>query len=440
MKNEHLWNGVETRLSSLTSPDSLTGLFFVRKIFGRLNNPYNFPAIHIAGTNGKGSTAADLDAMLRAAGYKSALFTSPHLVNLGERLLIDGKMLSPEAWHGALDAVERAMKETPEARLGYFQILTAACFLMIQRENVDVAVIETGLGGRYDTSNILPHPLVSVITPLGMDHMKLLGNSLSEIAQNKFDIIKKNSRALYCGGTDELNIQFRRHCELVGAHGEILSETCRVTEVESSLGVHEAERAGSSFLFHSPEGKRKYFVGLVGLHQPENASLALRTLEKISDVLPVSHEAAQNGLANVVWPGRMEVIRREPDVILDGAHNPHGAQALIRSLEKLYGKSAELTFVYASMTDKDYTRSLQLYSESFPKSRIFCTQLNDNPRCEKAKVLAAKANLFTWGEKPIVADDPLGAIRDALKLKRPVIACGSLYFIGRIREYLQNEL
>ncbi len=433
MEKEKLWNGVETRLSSLSSPDSLTGLFFVRKIFECLGNPYNFPAVHIAGTNGKGSTAADLDAMLRAAGYKTALFTSPHLVNLGERLLIDGKMLSPEDWHDALDAVERAMKETPEARLGYFQILTAACFLMISREHVDVAVVETGLGGRYDTTNILPHPLISVITPLGMDHMKLLGNSLPEIAQNKFDIVKKNCLALYSGGTTDLNEQFRRHCEKIGAHGEILSDTCRVTEVKSSL-------EGSSFNFHSPEGTRKCSVNLVGLHQPENAALALRSLEKISDALPVSHDAAQNGLANVVWPGRMEVIRREPDVILDGAHNSHGARALIRSLKALYGEDAKLTFVYVSMIDKDYAESLRLYSEAFPKSRIFCTQLSDNSRCESARVLAAKAEQFVWGESPRTFDDPMDAIREAIKIGCPVIACGSLYFIGRIREQLKNGL
>ncbi len=433
MEKEKLWNGVETRLTSLTSPDSLTGLFFVQKIFASLGNPYNFPAIHIAGTNGKGSTAASLDAMLRAAGYKSALFTSPHLVNLGERLLINGKMLPLEAWHDALDAVERAMKENRDARLGYFQVLTAACFLMISRENVDVAVIETGLGGRYDTSNILPQPLISVITPLGIDHMKLLGNSLSEIAQNKFDIIKKNSRALFCGGDTELNDQFHQHCDLIGVRGEILSETCRVTDVTSTL-------KGSSFTFHSPEGTRKYFAGLVGLHQPENASLALRTLELLRDVLPVSYEATQNGLANVVWPGRMEVIRREPDVILDGAHNPHGARALVRSLKALYGEDAKLTFVYVSMTDKDYAESLRLYSESFPKSRIFCTQLSDNSRCESARVLAAKAGQFVWGENPRAFDDPMDAIREATKIGRPVIACGSLYFIGRIREQLKNEL
>ncbi len=433
MEKEQSWNGVETRLSALTSPDSPTGLFFVRKIFERLGNPYNFPAIHIAGTNGKGSTAADLDAMLRAAGYKTALFTSPHLVNLGERLLIDGKILPPEAWHDALDAVENAMKETPEARLGYFQILTTACFLMISREHVDVAVVETGLGGRYDTTNILPQPLISVITPLGMDHMKLLGNSLPEIAQNKFDIIKKNSRALYCGGTNELNAQFRRHCEAMGAYGEILSETSRVTDVTSSL-------EGCSFTFNSPEETRKYFVCLVGLHQPENAALALRTLELVSDDLPVTYEAAQSGLAVVEWPGRMEVVRREPDLILDGAHNPHGALALIRSLKALYGQNADLTFVYASMTDKDYMGSLRQYSEAFPKSRIFCAQLSDNPRCEKAEILAAKAGRLIWGEVSIAFDDPMIAIREAMKLNRPVIACGSLYFIGRIREQLKNEL
>ncbi len=433
MDKTELWDGVEARLNSLASPDSITGLAFVRRVFERMGNPFSFPAIHIAGTNGKGSVSADLDAMLREQGYKTALYTSPHLSCLGERLLIDGKMLSPEAWHKALDAVQKALKEEPDVRLGYFQAMTAACFLMIQNENVDAAVIETGLGGRYDTTNILPKPLISVITPLGMDHMKLLGDTLPEIAENKFDIIKKGCRALYCGGEDELNDLFRRHCGAMGARGEILSETCGVTDVSPSL-------KGSSFVFRSPAGERKCFVRLPGVHQPENAALALRTLEILDDVLPVGREAAARGLQKVVWPGRMEVVHSEPDVILDGAHNPHGTRALIRSLKALYGESADLSFVYTSMADKDYEGSLRLYSAAFPKSRIFCTELADAPRCEKAETLAAKASALVWGESPRAVPDPIEAIREAVRLNRPVVVCGSLYFIGRMRERLRDEL
>lgn len=431
MTDAEQWSSIDARISSLASPDSISGLAFVKKVFQRIGNPVHFPAIHIAGTNGKGSTAADLDAMLRAQGYKTALYISPHLVNIGERLSINGKPAAPERWQKALDLIEQVLREERDLRLGYFQVTTAACFKIIADENVDAAVIETGLGGRNDATNILPEPLISVITPLGMDHMRLLGNTLSEIAAHKFDIVKKGCRALYCGGTAELNQQFNEQCRKMGARGEILSETCSVTHVQASL-------QGNSFTFCSPEGEKDCFVRLVGLHQPENAALALRSLELLKERLPMNWELALNGLKNVQWPGRMEVIHINPDVILDGAHNPHGTAALVRSLKALYGTEAPLNFVYTSMADKNYLESLRLYSEAFPEARLYCTELRDSVRCEKAEVLAEKASALHWGKPPVKIDEPMSAVIEASKNGGPVIICGSLYFIGRIRAKVKN--
>ncbi len=432
MTTANLWNLIEERINTMASPDSVTGLAVVKKVFQRLGNPLHFPAIHIAGTNGKGSVAADLDAMLRAQGYRTALYTSPHLVNIGERLRVNGEPLEPEKWQSALDAVEEILKQDSELRLGYFQITTAACFKMITDECVDAAVIETGLGGRYDTTNILPEPLISIITPLGMDHMRLLGNTLTEIAANKFDIAKKDRPALYCGGTAELNAQFKKRCAEIGANGEVFNETCTVSDVETSLH-------GSRFVFSSPCGTRDCAVRLVGAYQPENAALALRALELIADQLPVSPKATQEGLARVSWPGRMEVMHTDPDVILDGAHNPHGTAALIRSLKALYGEDAPFKLVYTSMSDKDYRQSLKLYSESLPQATLYCTELSDAPRCEKAEKLATTAKAFHWNNAPQVFSDPMQALRTAVKSGGPVIVCGSLYFIGKIRGHVLNH-
>lgn len=431
MTDAEQWSSIDARISSLASPDSLPGLAFVKRVFQRIGNPVNFPAIHIAGTNGKGSTAADLDAMLRAQGYKTALYTSPHLVNIGERLMICGTPAAPEKWHDALDLIESVLGEEKDLRLGYFQVTTAACFKIIADENVDAAVIETGLGGRNDATNILPAPLISVITPLGMDHMKLLGNTLPEIAAHKFDIIKENCPALYYGGTPDLNSQFKERCRKVSAEGEVLEENCRVIDVKPSL-------KGSSFVYCSPCGRKKCFVRLAGLHQPENAALAVRTLELLKDRLPVSDRAVLSGLENVQWPGRMEVVHMNPDVILDGAHNPHGTAALIRSLKALYGADAPLNFVYTSMADKNYMGSLQLYSQAFPRARIYCTELKDFARCEKAERLAAKASALQWGMPPLIVDDPMQAVVQASRSGGPVVICGSLYFIGRMREKVKN--
>ena len=425
------WSAIEKRLSALTSPGAIPGLVFMEKVMNRLGNPLNFPALHIAGTNGKGSTCACLDSMLRQAGYRSALYTSPHLSYLGERLLIDGEVLSIEKWSDAVDALADALAGQ-DCPLNYFQALTAASFWLIQREDVDAAVIETGLGGRLDATNVLPQPLISVIAPLGMDHMEMLGDTLSKIACEKFGIVKSGCRALYCGGPHELNEQFKERCSDVDAEGEVFSESCCLSDVKSSLD-------GNSFSLKSPQGERELFVRLAGAYQAENSSLAVRALELISHRLPVAESAVELGLRNVIWPGRMEVLRRAPDLIIDGAHNPHGTRALVRSLLALYGAKRPFSLVYTSMADKDYMESLKLYEEAFPCARIFCTELEGNHRCEKAEKLAEKASSLKWAEAPRVIRDPMDAIRAARQLGDPVIVCGSLYFIGRVRDSLIHD-
>lgn len=428
------WSAIEKRLSALTSPGAIPGLVFVEKLMKKLGDPTGFPAIHVAGTNGKGSVCACLDSMLRQAGYRSALYTSPHLSYLGERLLIDGKPLSVQKWSEAVERVSEALADLGECPVNYFQALTAASFLLIRQERADAAVIETGLGGRLDATNILPAPLISVITPLGMDHMEILGDTLPKIAAEKFGIVKAHCRALYCGGSEDLNSQFLARCAETGAEGEIFSENCRIYGVQSSLD-------GNAFRFQSPQGTRELFVRLAGAYQPENASLALRALELVADRLPVTAEAAELGLKEVLWPGRMEVLHRNPDLIIDGAHNPHGTRALIRSLLALYGSERPISLVYTSMADKDYMESLELYAAAFPKARLFCTELEENHRCEAAAKLAERASALAWGEAPQVEKDPLAAIGRAKLQGDPVIVCGSLYFIGRVRgDLIQNEL
>lgn len=429
MNENATWDSVETRLYALTSPDSLSGLSFLRRIFARLGDPCGFPAIHIAGTNGKGSTAADIDAILRAQGYKSALYTSPHLLNVGERLLVNGEPLPPARWHEALDRVESAMRAEPDVRLGYFQITTAACFLMITEERVDAAVIETGLGGRLDATNILPAPLISIITPLDIDHVHILGKSLPEIAAHKFDIVKPGCRALYCGGSDDLNRQFSRKCREVAARGEIFSETSAATEIRTSL-------EGSSFHYRSPGGERDCFVRLAGLHQPENAALAMRALEILRDELPMSPEAVERGLRTVQWPGRLEVLRRDPDIVIDGAHNPHATRSLVRSLKALYG-ATPLIFVYTAMADKDYRECLKIYAEAFPTAQLYCTEI-PSARCEKSVRLADVASRL-FSRPPKVVPDPMAAIREAARDGGPVIVCGSLYLIAVIKEEVKRS-
>ena len=432
MSQTDLWDDLERRLDSMTSPDSQTGLVFLNRVLAKMGNPTDLPAFHIAGTNGKGSTAAYLDAMLRAAGYKTALYTSPHLRVIGERLRLNGELLPVSAWHEALDMVEKALDTCPECHLGYFQIFTAAAFWLMKREDVEACVIETGLGGRNDATNALSSPILSVITPLGMDHMHLLGDSLESIASHKFGIIKPGGRALYCGSPTEMNGLFGQICARLDADGEIFTDNCVITDVKCSLD-------GGDFMLRTPAGEKRWFTPLVGTFQPENAALALRALELAADVLPVSETEKRAGLSSVTWPGRMEVFHRDPDLILDGAHNPHGAAALTRSLLSLYGSEAPFSFVYASMADKNYMGALEQYACAFPAAKLFCTELNGFTRCERAEVLARKATTLPWGKSPAVFQEPAEALRAALERGGPVIVCGSLYFIAHMRELVEQS-
>lgn len=431
MSQTVLWEELEKRLDSMASPDSATGLAFLNRILERLGAPVDLAAIHVAGTNGKGSTAACLDAMLRAEGYRAALYTSPHLSVFGERLRVDGSMLPVSEWHEAFDEVEKALAACPECRLGYFQIATAAAFWLCRKKNVRVCVVEVGIGGLLDATNALSAPLLSVITPLGMDHMRLLGNTVESIAANKFGIVKRGSRALYCGSPASVNAQFLRTCESIGARGEVFTETCQVVCTSSTLD-------GNEFVLRTPRGQKKWFTRLPGLYQPENVSLALRALELIDDTLPVSDDAKRAGLASVRWPGRMEVLRRDPDLILDGAHNPHGTAALVRALRRLYGEDSPVSFVYTSMADKNYMGSLEQYAVAFPRARLYCTELADFPRCEKASALAEKAAALPWAAPPEAFPEPRSALIAALGRGGPVVVCGSLYFIARMRELVKN--
>ncbi len=431
MAQTELWDDLERRLESMTSPASQSGLVFFNRVLDRMGTPADLPALHVAGTNGKGSTAACLDAMLRAEGYDTALFTSPHLSVFGERLRVNGATLPVWEWHEALDAVEKALAACPECRLGYFQITTAAAFWLCRKKRARACVIEVGIGGLLDPTNALARPLISVVTPLGMDHMRLLGNTIESIAANKFGIVKPRGRAIFCGSPASVVGQFDRACEEAGATGEVFSRTCSVEVASSTLD-------GNEFLLTTPRGRKKWFTRLPGLYQPANASLALRALELIDDELPVSDEAKRAGLASVTWPGRMEVFSRDPDLILDGAHNPHGAAALVGTLSRLYGADAPIGFVYASMADKNYMESLELYARAFPRARLYCAGMADFPRCEKAAVLAAKARVLPWGAEPEAHADPARALNAALGRGGPVVVCGSLYFIARMRELVKN--
>ena len=306
----------------------------VRVLLDELGSPErDLPVIHVAGTKGKGSTAAMIEAMARAAGFKTGLYTSPHLLDFKERIRIGGRMIGESDVADMVErmapAIERVHGRIELGPLTYFEIITAMALAVFARERVDVAVLEAGLGGRFDATNVC-NPLVTVLTAVSMDHTDILGDTLEAIAGEKAQIIKAGKPAVIAPQQEAVYGVFRARCEEAGAREIRVAERCRWRQTREDAEGQWADIEGAVKL---PE----LFIALTGEHQLQNAATALVAVDEASrSGITVGVEAMRRGLSSLVWPGRFQRIRRKPDVVLDGAHNGASAEYLARSIRKIY--------------------------------------------------------------------------------------------------------
>ena len=394
------------------------GLDRIRRLLGRLGDPQKkLKFVHIAGSNGKGSTAAMLASVLTAAGLKTGLYTSPHLWRFHERFQVDGVPISD----GALADITARVLEAAEDETE-FELMTAIGMVHFLRSGCDIVVLETGLGGRLDSTNVIDAPEAAVITRIGLEHTGLLGDTLEKIAAEKAGIIKAGSDVvLYRQGQGVTGV-VENACRRAGGR---LFVTPQAVEVIASTPEGQWFRCRGTGPFHIP---------LLGEYQLHNALTVLETV----DVLQrrgwdIPLEAVQSGLERARWPGRLELVRRSPDVILDGGHNPQCMEALAQSLKELYpGK--KLIFLTGVLADKDYPA---MVGELLPLAGELYTITPDSPRALPAPELAA------WLEDRGGRAVPCGSLREgldrALAAAGPedvVCACGSLYMIGEVRHLL----
>ena len=386
------------------------GLDRMACLMDKLGNPEREGRfIHIAGTNGKGSVSVALSAMLLAAGYRVALFTSPNLVDIHERIRIDGKPIRQETLSRLTSLVETASGEV-KAELGEwptpFEIWTAVFFLAVKEWRCDYAVLETGLGGLSDATNIIPQNEMAVLTRIDYDHTAYLGDTLSEIAAVKCGILKANS------GTGKLfSVRQAPVVEQV-----ILAE-CQEKGIApiwiDAPAPHHFE--GFYEVVDFPEiGTLR--LPLSGTHQIENMSLAL----SCAKALGLRPHAIKEGLAHTRHPGRMELLSTHPPILYDGAHNPSGIKALVTSLAR-YAPRTKWTLIFATMQDKDYLASIEMLAPLC--ERVFCTTVQNNPRALPPKELAQ-----SLAKRGIVAT-PYPTLCEALFYAQntPTLICGSLY-------------
>jgi dihydrofolate synthase/folylpolyglutamate synthase len=424
------------------------GLERLSRLLSSLGSPEKkFPAIHVLGTNGKGSTAATLESVCEAAGLKTALYTSPHLVSLRERVRIRKKHADIGIWREAWGRIARAVESdgTLDAvRPTFFENLTALAFLMMSEQGLDIAIIEAGMGGRYDATSSCS-AVATVITPIGMDHMEYLGGTLEAIAGEKFAAIRNGVPAFYAADDALLARQFASQCESAGAAAFPMSKIAFPENIRCGLD-------GTSFDYvradgtGDPKAILRLRTPLVGIHQAYNASNAVTVLLELSKTVPlfsgIGEEHIRGGLAAVDWPGRMEVFRLgrgSPLVLLDGAHNEHGFRALAKSLAALSesGEAAGLgAFVFAMMKDKEIDGVIGILKGL--NAPVFCTQL-PMARSRQAGDLRALLKSAGCGVGGAYGD-PASALAAALAASGPgelVVCCGSLFLAGAIRNSLR---
>lgn len=373
----------------------------------KLGNPQNdFKSIHIAGTNGKGSTCAFVTSALMAAGYKVGAFVSPFITDFCERIQINGKYIT----HDDLCRLSQKVIDTGVA-LTEFEFITAVGFLYFSENKIGVAVLETGLGGRFDATNAIPKPLVSVITKIGLDHTAVLGDTLSQIAEEKCGIIKAdNVVTSHNQPTDALSV-IKNH-----APNAIIPDVADLKDVKRSV-------LGNSFIYKD----MCYETSLGGDYQIENALIAIETLKNCG--LPINETDIKTGLKNAFIPARFEVVSRNPLIVIDGAHNPDGANAL-RSVLKDY---KNVTAIIGVMRDKNYKEVL---SKTLPLcENVICVSPNVH-RSLSVEKLAQAAHKYCYNV--FVAD----TLENAISLAKdkandnPIFIFGSLYLASQIRPLL----
>jgi len=421
---------LEQKMLRLASPGIRPGLDRVSRLLDLLGNPEgSFPSVHIVGTNGKGSVSAFVSSILRESGCRVATYTSPHLESPSERLVIDGSPLSVAQWDDAIRRVAASIREDSMLQNdppSFFEVVTAVSFLLISENNVDIAVIEAGLGGRLDATNCLTKVVLTLVVSISMDHIEFLGDTIEKIANEKFAVMRPATPSIFLGDPESLISRFTEVAFAKNSIPYVLRDLVEVSNPRVSLD-------GSSFSLKSTVSGMSAEIStpLLGAYQLRNGALSAAACIELSRGFPlITKESILAGFQKAQWPGRLERFGRGPVLLLDGAHNPGGMAQLVESIRILLpGKT--ISVLFAAMRDKDYRENLRILSEIRP--RLFCTTVPGMERAEKPEILTAVARAFAWEEEPAAYDDPQIALRYLLEHSEYVLCCGSLYFIGHVR-------
>jgi len=404
------------------------GLERIRELCEKLGHPEReLPVIHVAGTNGKGSVCAMLDSILRASGRRVGLYTSPYIRCFNERMQVDGKPIADEELVELTEYV-RPIADAMTDKPTEFELITAIAFEYFRRKQCDVVILEVGLGGRLDSTNIIEHPLLSIITDIDFDHTALLGNTIQAIAAEKAGIIKEGRPCLF-GGRDS------SACRTIRAIAAKRNAPFYTVD-RSDYRVLDMTLDGTTFDFDHYMGLK---LPLLGTYQPFNAAIvlnALRILEE-REGMTGTEEQMRRGLEAVRWPARFELLSRDPIILYDGGHNPQGVSAAVKSIGT-YFPEQKVNLLTAVMRDKDYDEMIEQLKPV--TAHAFTAHLEDNPRALRAEDYAAT---FTSHKIPATAhatvkDAMQAAIEASRRENRPLVCLGSLYLYNAAVDALEE--
>ncbi len=405
---------------------SRPGLSRITSLMHLLGNPQNkLRFVHVAGTNGKGSFCAMLSSVLTQAGYKTGLFTSPYVVKFNDRMRIDGKDISDEALAKMITEIKPFCDQLEDAPTE-FELITAAAFLYFIKNHCDIVVLEAGMGGRLDSTNVISPPVLSVITEIAMDHMTVLGDTIEKIAFEKAGIIKNRSAVLYGGENDEAWGVIREKalsCQV--PYARVKYESLHVL----SSGLH-----GCVFSFG---GFSPISISLAGMYQPKNACVVLQAIELLRERgLSIPWEAIAQGMVRAKWPARFEILWEDPLVIFDGGHNLQGVTACADSIRHYFGSKKVLVFC-GVMKDKAYDEMIHIIS---PLCEAVFTVKPNNPRALPAHVLARAYQRTGIPARAFetVYEGLQFALMQAKEKNLPLVALGSLYMYEEFKAVLDS--
>jgi len=404
------------------------GLEGITRICEKLGNPQkNLKFVHVAGTNGKGSTCTYIASVLKESGYKTGLFTSPFIYEFNERMKINNENISDSDLAELMTELKAVIDELIEE--GYpqpteFEVITAIAFLYFYRKKCDIVVLEVGLGGRFDSTNVIENPLCCAICSIGFDHMQYLGESLSDIAFEKCGIIKEGRPVVnYPCQKDEANLVI----EKISSERNALLLTC------DDIRIRKSSEDGSVF---DACGIVELKTPLCGEHQVYNAAVAVKVLSELNkEGYNINEDIIKKGIANAKWPARMEKLSDNPCVFFDGAHNIDGMQSFVKSVKLLAG-DRRVIIILGMVKDKDYAKCI---AELDGVVDVLITTTIENPRRETAENLMKTAD-FIKCEKH-VTNNVGEAIEKAMKLcngNQMIFAVGSLYMAGEVKMKIEK--